>query len=62
MRRMAAEQGSPLPVVGPHLKQCLFKGPCGQRVQDGVQSAVDRQNEDDDPRADGSCRGFNSEE
>lgn len=49
MSRVAAEEGSPLPVVGPHLQQCLFEGPRGQRVQDGVESAVDGQNKDDDP-------------
>lgn len=54
MSRVAADEGSPLSVVGPHLQQCLFEGPRGQRVQDGVESAVDRQNEDDDPGADGS--------
>lgn len=57
MRWVAAEERSPLPVVGPHLQKCLFEWPRGQRVQDGVESAVDWQNEDDDPRADGSCRG-----
>lgn len=53
---LAAEQRPPLPVVGPHLQDGLFERTCGERVEDGVEGAVDRQNEYDHPGAYGTCR------
>lgn len=54
---VAAEQRPLLPVVSPHLQNGLFEGPRGQGVKDGVEGAVDGQDEYDHPRADGACRG-----
>lgn len=56
MSGVTAEQRPPLPVVSPYLHNCLFERPCGQRVKDGVEGAVDGQNKYDDPGADGPCR------
>lgn len=53
---LAAEQRPPLPVVGPHLQDGLLERTRGERVEDGVQGAVDGQDEDDHPGADGTCR------
>lgn len=55
VRRLAAEQRPPLPVVRPHLQDGLFERTRGERVKDGVQGAVDGQNEYDHPGADGTC-------
>lgn len=55
MHGVTTEEGSSLSVVGPHLEQRLFKRPRSQRVQNGVQCAVDGQNKDNNPRTDGSC-------
>lgn len=54
--RLAAEQRPPLPIVRPHLQDGLFERTRGERVEDGVQGAVDRQNEYDHPGAYGTCR------
>lgn len=53
---LAAEQRPPLPVVGPHLQDGLLERTGGERVEDGVEGAVDGQNEYDHPGADGTCR------
>lgn len=58
---MPAEQRSSLPVVGPNLENSLFKRPRGQGVEDGVQSTVDGENENDHPGTDGTCREMDSE-
>lgn len=55
VRRVAAQQRPPLPVVGPHLQNGLFERPRGQRVKDRVQGTVDGQDEYDHPGADGTC-------
>lgn len=52
---LAAEQRPPLPVVRPHLQDGLFERTRGECVEDGVQGAVDGQNEYDHPGADGTC-------
>lgn len=52
---LAAEQRPPLPVICPHLQDGLFEGTRGERVEDGVEGAVDGQNENDHPGAYGAC-------
>lgn len=47
----------PLLIVGPHLHQRLLEGTGGQRVKDGVEGAVNGQDEYDHPRGNGACRG-----
>lgn len=56
MTLVAAEQRPLLPVVGPHLQNGLFERTRGERVEDGVQGAVDGENKYDHPGADGTCR------
>lgn len=56
MSLVAAEQRPLLPVVGPHLQNGLFERTCGERVEDGVQGAVDGENKYDHPGADSTCR------
>lgn len=56
MSWLTAEQRPLLPVVSPHLQNGLFERPRGQRVKDGIKSAVDGENKYDHPGADGACR------
>lgn len=66
MSLVAAEQRPLLPVVGPHLQNGLFERTRGERVEDGVQGAVDGENKYDHPGADGTCgaeaKGFGKAE
>lgn len=61
MSWLTVELGPFLPVVRPHLQNGLFERPCGQRVKDGVESAVDGQNKYDHPGANGTCQGRKTE-
>lgn len=54
MNGVSAEQRSLLSVVCPYLQNGLFERPCGQRVEDGVQGAVNGENKYDHPGADGA--------
>lgn len=53
---LTAKQGPLLPVISPNLQNCFLERSRSKSVKDGVEGAVDGENEYDDPGADCTCK------